>query len=97
MNLEWNVFGKEEKFPNLIYIDLSNNGIQVIRGKSFHHVRNVRTLILDFNKLSIKEEETHPRIFSNFESLAELHLSDAFEDGFDKELDIVLDEIFENR
>lgn len=65
---------------------MSNNGIKVIRGKSYHHVSNVERLILNHNELVISSDGNepgnhHPRIFSNFVSLMELHLTNAFADN----------------
>ena len=75
-----NLFGKhgQRNYDKLHVIDMSNNQISSIKGKSFHNVRNVKKLILDNNKLLITGEHFHPRIFSNFESLEELHLRNAF-------------------
>lgn len=76
---------------------MSNNKIQEISGKAYHHVKNVQRLILDFNELSIQSQSDHPRVFSNFESLLELHLTDAFEDGPARDLAETLHNIFVNR
>ncbi|XP_043268781.1 vasorin [Venturia canescens] len=78
--LPWNVFGTRD-IPGLRVIDMSSNKIREIHGKSYHHVQNVERLILDFNELSLDSEIDHPRVFSNFASLLELHLTDAFEDA----------------
>uniref|UniRef100_A0A0A9YYU4 Trophoblast glycoprotein n=1 Tax=Lygus hesperus TaxID=30085 RepID=A0A0A9YYU4_LYGHE len=78
-SLPWNVFGNENH-TNLKVVNLSNNKIREIKGKSFHHVPNVTMLILNFNKIDIAASRDHPRIFSNFENLKELHLTDAFDD-----------------
>ncbi|XP_034948964.1 uncharacterized protein [Chelonus insularis] len=75
-----NIFGTTDRVPNLRVIDMSNNKIREISGKSFHHVRNVQRLNLDFNEISVTNQSNHPRVFSNFLSLLELHLTDAFED-----------------
>lgn len=34
VNLPWNIFGKINEYPNLKVIDMSNNHIRQIRGKS---------------------------------------------------------------
>lgn len=63
---------------------MSNNKISEIFGKSYHRVSNVERLILNHNKISISTgkgyNHHHPRVFSNFENLRELHLTNAFED-----------------
>lgn len=77
---------------------MSNNHIKIIKGQSYHHVKNVRRLILDFNDISLEPARSHPRIFSNFISLEELHLTDAFEDSPNpKDLASTLHDIFVNR
>lgn len=66
-------------------IDMTNNGIQDIKGKAFHHVPNVTRLILNHNNISISAEYEknyhHPRVFSNLYNLKELHLTNAFADN----------------
>lgn len=94
--LPWNVFGKLDSLPNLRVIDMSNNKIREIRGKAYHHVQHVQRLILDFNELSLDPARSHPRVFSNFVSLQELHLTDAFEDGPPRNLASTLHDIFVN-
>ncbi|XP_078053171.1 trophoblast glycoprotein-like isoform X1 [Augochlora pura] len=97
--LPWNVFGTLDSFPDLRVIDMSNNKIREIRGKAYHHVQRVERLILDFNELSLDPERSHPRVFSNFVSLLELHLTDAFEDDrLDRPRDLAatLHDIFVN-
>ncbi|CAL4187018.1 unnamed protein product, partial [Meganyctiphanes norvegica] len=64
-------------YESLDIVDMSNNHINIIKGRTFHKVWNVRTLILDHNNLEITDEE-HPRMFSNFENLERLHLTNAF-------------------
>lgn len=65
---------------------MSNNKIKEILGKTYHRVSNVERLILNHNEISISagsdssENHHHPRIFSNFENLRELHLTNAFAD-----------------
>jgi len=74
-----NLFGKGERsYDKLHMIDMSNNKIRSIKGKTFHGVRHVKKLILNNNRLLITGEHFHPRLFSNFESLEELYLSSAF-------------------
>lgn len=76
---------------------MSNNKIREIRGKAYHHVKQVERLILDFNELSLDPGRSHPRVFSNLVSLLELHLTDAFEDGQPRDLATTLHDIFVNR
>merc|ERR1711936_398261 len=64
-------------------IDFSNNRIQEISGKAFHKVSNVEKLILDHNDLSISGDENHPRMFTNFLNLQEVHLTNAFTENID--------------
>ncbi|KAL0115640.1 hypothetical protein PUN28_010862 [Cardiocondyla obscurior] len=94
--LPWNVFGTLDSLPYLKVIDMSNNKIREIRGKAYHHVQHVERLILDFNELSLDPARSHPRVFSNFISLLELHLTDAFEDGPPRNLAATLHDIFVN-
>lgn len=94
--LPWNVFGTLDSLPYLRVIDMSNNKIREIRGKAYHHVQHVERLILDFNELSLDPARSHPRVFSNFISLLELHLTDAFEDGPPRNLASTLHDIFVN-
>ncbi len=68
-------------YPDLIYIDLSSNGIEVILGKTFHKVSACETLILNNNKISRFTLQEHKRIFSNFVNLKTLFLSSAFEEN----------------
>ena len=97
-NLPWNVFGTLDALPRLEVIDMSNNRIKEIRGKAYHHVKNVKRLILDFNELSLDPVRSHPRLFSNFISLEELHLTDAFEDSPNpRDMASTLHDIFVNR
>lgn len=75
--LPLNVFGNTKDYDELEVIDLSNNGITFIPGRTFHKVYNVRTLILNHNDIEISARE-RPRMFYNFESLENLHLTNAF-------------------
>lgn len=97
--LPWNVFGTFNNFSHLRVVDMSNNEIQEILGKSYHRVSNVQRLILNHNKLSISSADGsnhhHPRVFSNFVNLMELHLTDAFADTED-DLAADLHDIFVN-
>lgn len=77
-SLPWNVFGIWKDYDNLTVVDLSNNGIKEIPGKALHKVKNVERLILNHNDLYIVSTLAHPRVFSNFENLRELHLTNAF-------------------
>lgn len=99
--LPWNVFGTYVNLSNLRVIDMSNNGIRDIKGKSYHHVPNVQRLILNHNNLSISSDADdgnfhHPRVFSNFINLQELHLTNAFQDNTDAKLANDLHDIFVN-
>jgi len=75
--LPWNIFGTLQNFTSLEVVDMSDNKIHEIPGKSYHHIPNVRRLILNNNRISIRKD--HPRIFSNFINLQELHLTAAFD------------------
>ena len=93
--MPWNVFGKMNDYPDLEVIDMTNNNIKEIKGKTYHHVRNVKTLILNHNQLNITGDKTHPRIFSNFVNLESLHLTNAFSESVDsKEYLVALEQIF---
>ncbi|KAJ3640802.1 hypothetical protein Zmor_027342 [Zophobas morio] len=98
--LEMNVFGDEIDLSGLKVIDMSNNGIREIKGKAFHHVPSVERLILNHNNISISNEDDgnfhHPRVFSNFYNLQELHLTNAFADNTDAALANDLHDIFVN-
>lgn len=99
--LPWNVFGSINDYKNLKIVDMSNNHIREIRGKSYHHVQNVERLILNHNNLSISREDDevnhhHPRVFSNFLNLQSLHLTDAFADNSSPQLSEDLHDIFVN-
>lgn len=97
--LSSNVFGDLD-LSDLKVIDMSNNGIREIKGKAFHHVSSVKRLILNHNNISISEEDDgnfhHPRVFSNFINLEELHLTNAFADNTDAQLADDLHDIFVN-
>lgn len=98
--LPWNIFGDLNNLTSLKSIDMSNNKIQEIKGKAYHHVPNVETLILNHNKLTISDTDDdnyhHPRVFSNFINLQQLHLTDAFADNTDAALADDLHDIFVN-
>ncbi|UYV79368.1 hypothetical protein LAZ67_17002341 [Cordylochernes scorpioides] len=79
-DLPYNLLGRDASYPNLRSIDLSDNRIQTIRGRSFHGVSHVRTLSLDHNDLYVVGKDLHPRVFSNFENLELLSLRNAFTD-----------------
>ena len=81
--LPWNLFGIWDNRTQLEVIDLTNNQIQEIQGKSFHKVNNVKRLILNHNDMYIVSDMMHPRVFSNFENLEELHLTNAFTEQID--------------
>lgn len=99
--LPWNVFGSINNYKNLKIVDMSNNHIREIRGKTYHHVQNVERLILNHNNLSISRDDDevnhhHPRVFSNFLNLQSLHLTDAFDDNSSPQLSEDLHDIFVN-
>ncbi|KAG4069659.1 hypothetical protein HA402_014682 [Bradysia odoriphaga] len=100
--LPWNVFGSINNYSNLNVVDMSNNRIQNIRGKSYHHVPNVQRLILNHNNLSISRDDGgefnhhHARVFSNFINLKELHLTNAFSENTSEQLSEDLHDIFVN-
>ncbi|KAH8374627.1 hypothetical protein KR200_002273 [Drosophila serrata] len=99
--LPWNVFGSINDYKQLRIVDMSNNHIREIRGKSYHHVPRVERLILNHNNLSISRYDDevnhhHPRVFSNFVNLQSLHLTDAFEDNSSPQLSEDLHDIFVN-
>lgn len=99
--LPWNIFGTINEYPNLRIIDMSNNHIREIRGKTYHHVQQVERLILNHNNLSISSADDefnhlHPRIFSNFINLRALHLTNAFADFTSFALSKDLHSIFVN-
>lgn len=98
--LPWNIFGKDNEYPKLRIIDLSNNHIREIHGKTFHHVSTVERLILNHNNISISPNDDelnylHPRIFSNFINIKELHLTNAFADNTSPALSKDLHSIFD--
>ncbi|XP_076371658.1 trophoblast glycoprotein-like isoform X1 [Tachypleus tridentatus] len=77
-DLPFNVFGTAAMYNRLNTIDMSNNHIQSIKGKTFHHVKFVKKLVLNDNDLYIVSKDRHSRMFSNFNHLDELHLKNAF-------------------
>ncbi|CAL8102666.1 unnamed protein product [Orchesella dallaii] len=77
-NLPLNIFGITKTYPDLVYIDLSNNEIENILGKTFHRVNATEILILSNNKISRLTLQDHKRVFSNFVSLKHLRLDSAF-------------------
>ncbi|KAG7174626.1 SLIT and NTRK-like protein 2-like [Homarus americanus] len=94
--LPFNIFNNYLKLLDVLEtVDMSNNNIRFIQGKSFHKVYNVKTLILNHNALEITDKKERPRIFSNFESLENLHLTNAFtEDTNASDYLLSLDDIF---
>ncbi|XP_077302946.1 trophoblast glycoprotein [Arctopsyche grandis] len=98
----WNIFGTLNDLENLRVVDMSNNSIKEIKGKSYHHVQNVERLILNHNDLVISSDyesdvnHHHPRVLSNFVNLLELHLTNAFQDNTDAALANDLHDIFVN-
>ncbi|XP_018010971.1 trophoblast glycoprotein [Hyalella azteca] len=89
-----NVLGNTKDYDDLEIMDLSNNGITFIPGKAFHKVFNVRTLILNHNDIEISERE-RPRVFYGFESLENLHLTNAFTESVNSSFYLLsLEDIF---
>jgi len=96
-DLPLNIFSQDIVYEKLHTIDLSNNHIQTIKGKTFHNVANVTKLILNDNDLYIVAKDHHPRMFSNFVHLQELHLRNAFTEKVKSDDYLTnLEEIFEN-
>lgn len=87
-----NLFGNSSN-NNLKIIDMSNNKIKIIHGKAYHKVVNVERLILNHNELT-SDASHHPRLFSNFQNLLELHLTDAFDDNSPENFASLLHNIF---
>ncbi len=81
--LKHNLLGITQEHELLKVIDLSNNNITEIAGKAFHKVASVEVLILNHNNLRITGEEHHRRILTNFYSLRELRLTNAFTEIID--------------
>jgi len=79
----WNLLGILDDYDKLEVVDLTNNKIKQIQGKSFHKVETVKKLLLNHNDLYIVSAMSHSRIFSNFKSLEELHLTNAFTEQID--------------
>ncbi|XP_021957418.1 trophoblast glycoprotein-like [Folsomia candida] len=76
--LPTNLFGPNRDMLSLRELDLRQNGIELIRGKTFHHTPHLETLILNYNKIGGDVLIEHPRIFSSLTSLKYLHLTGAF-------------------
>ncbi len=76
-----NLIGQDARYEKLHIIDLSNNHIKYIRGKTFHNIKTVKVLNLSNNEINIDDDNFHPRIFSNFKNLEELHLKNAFDNS----------------
>ncbi|XP_076060810.1 toll-like receptor 4 isoform X2 [Oratosquilla oratoria] len=94
-SLPFNIIGNFSTFPHLEVVDLSNNHISYVPGKTFHKVSNVKMLILNHNHLDIVDSASHPRVFSNFDNLVSLHLTNAFsEDRNSSDYLFSLDDIF---
>ncbi|KAK9874883.1 hypothetical protein WA026_005695 [Henosepilachna vigintioctopunctata] len=98
--LDSNIFGEDAILNKLSVIDMTNNGIREIKGKAFHKVTNVKRLILNHNDISISENDKenfhHPRVFSNFYNIEELHLTNAFADNTGDQVTQDLHDIFVN-
>ena len=70
--LPWNLLGIWDDHDKLEVIDLTNNQIQEIQGKSFHKVNAVKRLILDHNDLYIVPD----RVCDLFPNLLDIYLGD---------------------
>jgi len=81
--LDWNLLGVWDAHEFLEVVDLSNNNITDITGKAFHKVSSVKRLILDHNNIKITGRHHHRRLLTNFYSLQELHLTNAFTELID--------------
>ena len=57
-------------------------------------MKHVKRLVLDHNNLKITGRSHHPRMLTNFESLEELHLTNAFTEGNEMNLVMNLEETF---
>ncbi len=82
-SLNWNLFGVWDEHINLTVIDLSNNNIKEIFGKTFHKVGYVKRLVLDHNNIMISGKYLHPRMLSNFYNLEYLHMTNSFSETID--------------
>ena len=71
----------QHSYLALDILDLSNNNINVIHGKTFHCMQNLRVMVLNDNNLD--HPEYSPRMFSDLEGLEVLHLRNAF--NFDRQ------------
>ncbi|KAL3882455.1 hypothetical protein ACJMK2_028792 [Sinanodonta woodiana] len=83
-----NLFGNcsaDPKFrlSNLKVLDLSNNSIETIHGKTFHCMPNLENLTLSDNNWKVYRHSDQTGYFSNLQSLKSLDLSNAFEDMWD--------------
>lgn len=59
--LPLNIFGNKTNLTSLKVIDMTDNKIEEIKGKTFHHVPLVERLILDHNSISLNSHPSHPR------------------------------------
>jgi len=55
-----NIFGSGKNLTRLRVIDMTDNGIEEIKGQTFHHVPVVERLILNHNSLNLSLKP-HPR------------------------------------
>ena len=85
--LPQNILGNEphKSFWDLDVLDLSNNKIERISGKSFHTMPMLEKLVLNDNEWEVSE--IYPRIFSSFFVLKELQLNFAFSTSSEKATD----------
>ncbi|KAK3583969.1 hypothetical protein CHS0354_033764 [Potamilus streckersoni] len=83
-----NLFGNcsadpKYRLSNLKTLDLSNNSIETIHGKTFHCMPKLENLTLRDNKWKLYMHSDQTGYFSNLHSLKALDLSNAFEDMWD--------------
>ncbi|XP_052774814.1 SLIT and NTRK-like protein 3 [Mya arenaria] len=84
--LQNNLFGSCHDDPDLVlynmaYVELSNDNIKTIHGKTFHCIPNLQTLILSNNQWEIDRSDSEVGYFTSMPHLKHLDLSNAFEDG----------------
>ena len=83
-----NVFGACPDTPSLVLrklkkVDLSNNNIQIIHGKSFHCMHEVTDLNLAHNEWEIDRNVNHTGYLSSLPNLRNLDLTNTFQEVWD--------------
>ncbi|XP_052810354.1 trophoblast glycoprotein-like [Mya arenaria] len=86
--LQKNFFGSCHDAPDLVlkdmtYVELSNDNITTVHGKTFHCIPNLQTLIMSNNQWEIDRSDSEIGYFTSMPHLKHLDLSNAFEDGED--------------